>query len=109
MRRAKIPVERQRPLQFADRSRSAIGEDLDEAQPHMRPMIARRDRNALDQQRLGLGQTLSSLVGGEDRADQDVGSRGAHKGVNVGRIERHGALEMARAASMLSTPPLLNR
>ena len=68
------------------------------AQPEMRPIVARRDRNALDQQRLGGGQALSPMLGGEDRADQHVGSRRADESVNVGRIERHGALEIAPRA-----------
>ena len=93
MRGAEISVERQGLLQFADRSRSAVRLDLDEAQPEVRPIVARRNRYALDQQRLGGGEALSPVVGGVDRADDDVGPRGADKSVNIGWIERHGAFE----------------
>src|SRR5580704_3120853 len=107
MRRAEVPVERKRLLQFADRSRSAIGLDLDEAQPEMRPIVTRRDRNPLDQQRLGLSQALSPMLGSEDRADQHVGSRCANKSVNVGRIERHGALEIAAGSLDVGHPAFI--
>src|ERR1700733_1245055 len=38
------------------------------------------------------------MLGGVDRADQDISARSADKGVYVGRIERDGALEIAASA-----------
>src|ERR1700722_20497812 len=107
MRGAKVPIERQRLLQFADRSRGAIGLDLDEAQPHMRPIVTRRDRDALDQQLFRVSQALRPMLGGVDRADQHVGARGADKGVYVGRVERYGPLEIAACALDVVGPSLV--
>src|SRR5580693_3950766 len=98
MRRAEISVELQRLVQFTDRSRRAIGLDLDEPQPEMRPIVAWRNRDALDQERLGGGQPLGPMLGGVDGPDQHIGSRRADKGVYVGRIERHGAFETFTSA-----------
>ena len=98
MRRAKIAVQRHRPLQFADASLSAVGVNEHKAQPEMGPKVARRDRDSLDQKRFGLRERAGAVVVSVDRADHDAGARRANERIDISGVESHGALEKVAGA-----------
>src|SRR5271165_7401993 len=74
VRHAKIAVERKRPLKFPDAPLRAVGQNLHEPEPEVRPVVAWLDGKALEQQRLRGGQPFRALIRaieGSVEAEQD--------------------------------------
>ena len=65
------------------------------------------DGEALEQQRLGRREPLAAIVGGVDRAEEDIDPRRADERVDVGRVELDRLLEQLAGLVRLSSRPLL--